>query len=46
VEDWSQAKSRFKKIGLELPDPKPGKTEAQLNDPEGNLFSVSEKGWQ
>jgi hypothetical protein len=46
VEDWSQAKSRFKDIGLELPDPKPGKTEVQLNDPEGNLFSVPEKGWQ
>ena len=46
VEDWSQAKSRFQEIGLELPDPKPGKTEVQLNDPEGNLFSVSEQGWQ
>src|SRR4030095_892634 len=46
VKDWSKAKSRFKEIGLELPEPEPGKTEVQLNDPEGNLFSVSEKGWQ
>jgi predicted enzyme related to lactoylglutathione lyase len=46
VKDWSQAKSRFKEIGLELPEPKRGETEVQLNDPEGNLFSVSERGWQ
>jgi len=42
----SQAKRRSEDIGLELPDPKPGETEVQLNDPEGNLFSVSERGWQ
>jgi predicted enzyme related to lactoylglutathione lyase len=46
VEDWSQAKRRCEDIGLLLPDPKPGETEVQLNDPEGNLFSVSERGWQ
>jgi hypothetical protein len=46
VEDWAQAKRRSEDIGLELPDPKPGETEVQLNDPEGNLFSVSERGWQ
>lgn len=46
VEDWLQAKSRFKEIGLELPDPKGKETEVQVTDPEGNLFVVSEKGWQ
>ena len=46
VKDWSQAKSRFKEIGLELPEPKRGETEVRVSDPEGNLFCVSEKGWQ
>jgi predicted enzyme related to lactoylglutathione lyase len=46
VEDWAQAKSRFREIGMELPDPKGLQTEVQLTDPEGNLFAVSEKGWQ
>jgi catechol 2,3-dioxygenase-like lactoylglutathione lyase family enzyme len=46
VEDWSQAKSRCKEIGLELPQPKGRETEVQLTDPEGNLFAVSERGWQ
>jgi catechol 2,3-dioxygenase-like lactoylglutathione lyase family enzyme len=46
VKDWSQAKSRFQEIGLDLPDPKRGETEVQVRDPEGNLFTVSEKGWQ
>jgi catechol 2,3-dioxygenase-like lactoylglutathione lyase family enzyme len=46
VEDWAQAKSRFREIGMELPDPKGLQTEVQLSDPEGNFFTVSEKGWQ
>ena len=46
VEDWSQTKSRFKEIGLEIPDPKRGETEVEVTDPEGNRFAVSEKGWQ
>ena len=29
VKDWSQAKSRFKEIGLELPEPKRGETEVR-----------------
>jgi hypothetical protein len=31
---------------MELPDPKAPQTEVQLSDPEGNLFAVSERGWQ
>lgn len=46
VEDWSQTQRRFKEIGLELPEPKGNETEVQLTDPEGNLFAVSEEGWQ
>jgi catechol 2,3-dioxygenase-like lactoylglutathione lyase family enzyme len=46
VEDWSQTRRRFKEIGLELPEPTGSETEVQLTDPEGNLFAVSEKGWQ
>jgi catechol 2,3-dioxygenase-like lactoylglutathione lyase family enzyme len=46
VEDWSQTRRRFKEIGLELPEPTGSETEVQLTDPEGNLFTVSEKGWQ
>lgn len=46
VADWAQAKSRFREIGIELPDPKGLQTEVQLTDPEGNLFAVSEKGWR
>jgi catechol 2,3-dioxygenase-like lactoylglutathione lyase family enzyme len=46
VENWSQTKARFKEIGLDLPDPKRGETEVRVRDPEGNLFTVSEKGWQ
>jgi predicted enzyme related to lactoylglutathione lyase len=44
VEDWSQAKSRCKELGLELPDSKD--SEVQLTDPEGNLFTVSQRGWE
>jgi catechol 2,3-dioxygenase-like lactoylglutathione lyase family enzyme len=46
VEDWSQTQHRFKEIGLELSEPRGNETEVQLTDPEGNLFAVSEKGWQ
>jgi len=46
VENWSEAKSKFKELGIELPDPKPGESEVAVSDPEGNLFTVSEKGWQ
>ena len=46
VESWSGTKSKFKELGIELPDPKPGQSEVTVSDPEGNLFTVSEKGWQ
>ena len=46
VENWSEAKSKFNELGIELPDPKPGESEMRVSDPEGNLFTVSEKGWQ
>ena len=46
VENWSETKSKFKELGIVLPDPKPDQSEVALSDPEGNLFTVSEKGWQ
>ena len=46
VENWSEAKSKFTQLGIELRDPKPGESEVAVSDPEGNLFTVSEKGWQ
>jgi catechol 2,3-dioxygenase-like lactoylglutathione lyase family enzyme len=46
VEDWSQTERRFKEIGVELPERRGSEPEVQLADPEGNLFAVSEKGWQ
>jgi hypothetical protein len=46
VENWSEAKSKFKHLGIELRDPKPGEFEVTVSDPEGNIFTVSEKGWQ
>ena len=45
VEDWSAAQKRFREVGAELPDLRPGQTEARMRDPEGNLFVVSEQGW-
>jgi hypothetical protein len=46
VENWSEAKSRFKELGIELPDPKAGESEVRVSDPEGNLFWISQGGWQ
>jgi hypothetical protein len=46
VENWSEAKFKFKELGIELPDPKSGESEVAVSDPEGNIFTVSEKGWQ
>lgn len=45
VEDWAAAQQRFKEVGSDLPDLRPGQTEARMRDPEGNLFLVSEQGW-
>ena len=46
VENWSQLKGRFKDVGLELSYPEAGQSEVRFNDPEGNVFAVSEEGWQ
>jgi catechol 2,3-dioxygenase-like lactoylglutathione lyase family enzyme len=46
VQDWSETRARFKAIGMELAEPKKGETEVRATDPEGNIFSISEKGWQ
>jgi catechol 2,3-dioxygenase-like lactoylglutathione lyase family enzyme len=45
VDSWSVAQGRFKDAGMDLPDLRPGQTEARVRDPEGNLFVVSEQGW-
>jgi catechol 2,3-dioxygenase-like lactoylglutathione lyase family enzyme len=46
VKDWSETRSRFKEIGVEISEPEEGETEVRVADPEGNIFSMSEKGWQ
>jgi catechol 2,3-dioxygenase-like lactoylglutathione lyase family enzyme len=46
IGNWSQFKGRFKDIGLEPFALKAGESEVRFNDPEGNVFAVSEKGWQ
>jgi hypothetical protein len=46
VENWSEAKSKFKELGIELSDPKVGESEVRVSDPEGNLFWISQGGWQ
>ena len=45
VDDWEEAQDRFKQVGRELPDLAPGQKETRVQDPEGNLFSVSAAGW-
>jgi hypothetical protein len=46
VGNWSAAEARFKEIGVDLPGPRGADTEVQMTDPEGNLFVLSERGWQ
>ena len=46
VENRFQLKSRFNDVGLEISNPEAGQSEVRFNDPEGNVFAVSEKGWQ
>jgi catechol 2,3-dioxygenase-like lactoylglutathione lyase family enzyme len=46
VKDWSETRNLFKKIGIEIAEPKKGESEVRVTDPEGNIFSISEKGWQ
>jgi catechol 2,3-dioxygenase-like lactoylglutathione lyase family enzyme len=43
VEDLAATQERFRTIGL---DPKATDGEVRVTDPEGNLFVVSERGWQ
>jgi len=45
VDDWEEAQERFKRVGRELPDLTSGQRESWVQDPEGNLFSVSPVGW-
>ena len=40
LEDWSQAKSGFEEIGLDLPELKGGETEVRLTDPKGTVLRV------
>ncbi|MDH3444894.1 MAG: VOC family protein, partial [Deltaproteobacteria bacterium] len=44
VKDWSETIGRLKEIGMEIAEPKKGETEVRVTDPEGNIFSISEKG--
>jgi Glyoxalase/Bleomycin resistance protein/Dioxygenase superfamily len=46
VKDWSETRDRFKAIGMEITEPKKGEAEVRVTDPEGNIFSISEKGWR
>jgi catechol 2,3-dioxygenase-like lactoylglutathione lyase family enzyme len=45
VADWAQTQKRFQQIGLDLPRPN-ADGEVRAIDPEGNVFVVSERGWQ
>ena len=46
VKNWSETLDRFKQIGMDIAEPKMGETEVWVNDPEGNIFSISEQGWR
>jgi catechol 2,3-dioxygenase-like lactoylglutathione lyase family enzyme len=46
VDDWASTEARFEEFGIDLPLPRAGEHEAQLRDPEGNLYLLSERGWQ
>lgn len=46
VDDWEIAQDRFREVGINLPTLQGTETEAPVADPEGNLFLVSERGWQ
>jgi catechol 2,3-dioxygenase-like lactoylglutathione lyase family enzyme len=46
VEDWSATEKRFQQIGLTLPAAEGETDEVKLRDPEGNLYALSQKGWQ
>jgi len=46
VENWSSAVTRFIETGIEFVIPRDTEHEVRLTDPEGNLFVVSERGWE
>ena len=43
VADWQNARERFRTVDLDLPASPPA--EVRLEDPEGNIFLVSQQGW-
>jgi catechol 2,3-dioxygenase-like lactoylglutathione lyase family enzyme len=45
VADWAETEARFEDFGVDLPSPQKGEHEVRLNDPEGNLYLLSERGW-
>ena len=45
VNNWAETQERFKQVGLNLPSPN-ADGEIRTSDPEGNVFLVSERGWQ
>ena len=46
IDDWASTEARFEEFGYDLPLPRAGETEVQVKDPEGNLYVLSEQGWQ
>lgn len=46
VPDWASTRARFRELGMELSAPGGAEAEVRVSDPEGNLFVLSEKGWQ
>ncbi len=46
VENWSSAVTRFIETGTEFVFPRDTEHMVRLTDPEGNLFVVSERGWE
>jgi catechol 2,3-dioxygenase-like lactoylglutathione lyase family enzyme len=41
--DWKNARERFRALDVDLPERAPA--EVHLEDPEGNIFLVSQQGW-
>lgn len=45
IEDWQAMAERFKAMGRELPSPQHKDGQMTIEDPEGNLIVLSQKGW-
>ncbi len=45
VDNWAATAQRFKAMGRELPTPQSQDAEVRIEDPEGNLIVLSQKGW-